>query len=113
MQRPFASHLTKRQRAAFDQRRIGITHLGKARVLGVHINRRAVLINLTQHDSAFVMRAILVEWLQNVKALTAGFFLQRQAGMFADDGIKGGVLAFLDLEFNGDGDFGHRVSSCL
>jgi hypothetical protein len=28
--------------------------------------------------------------------------------MFADDGIKGSVLAFLDLEFNGDGDFGHK-----
>jgi hypothetical protein len=57
------------------------------------------------------MRAILVERLQHIEALTAGFFLQRQAGMFADDGIKGGVLALLDLEFNGDGDFGHGVSS--
>jgi hypothetical protein len=33
--------------------------------------------------------------------------------MFADHGIEGGVLAFLDLEFNGDGDFGHEVSSYL
>jgi hypothetical protein len=59
------------------------------------------------------MRAILVERLQHIKALTAWFFLKRQAGMFADDRIKGRVLAFLDLEFNGDGDFGHWVSSCL
>jgi hypothetical protein len=54
-----ASHLTKRERAAFDQRGIGIAYLGKARVLGVHIHRCAVLIDLTQHDAAFVMRAIL------------------------------------------------------
>jgi hypothetical protein len=33
--------------------------------------------------------------------------------MFADDGIKGRVLAVLDLEFNGDGDFGHKVSSLV
>jgi hypothetical protein len=57
------------------------------------------------------MRSILVERLQHIKALAAWFFLKRQAGMFADDRVKGRVLAFLDLEFNGDGDFGHGVSS--
>jgi hypothetical protein len=51
--------------------------------------------------------------LQHIKALTAWFFLKRQAGMFADDRVKGRVLAFLDFEFNGDGDFGHGVSSCV
>jgi hypothetical protein len=59
------------------------------------------------------MRAVLIQRLQHIEALAAWFFLKRQAGMFADDGIKGRVLAFLDLEFNRDGDFGHWVSSCL
>jgi hypothetical protein len=57
------------------------------------------------------MRTVLIKWLQHINALTAWFFLKRQAGMFADDRIEGRVLAFLDLEFNGDGDFWHGVSS--